>query len=312
MIQNPKIHILLSTYNGESFIIEQLDSIFQQTYQNFTLFIRDDASSDHTLERMTEYFDLHPDYQEKIVFLSNPEHQNLGYIKSFWQLLSKCGNADYYAFCDQDDVWLPTKLAQAVSFLEQEQRQIPLLYFANYDYCDADLHFLHHAPEVKLPITFRDVLFYTPAFGFSILINHSLRMLALKTSDAANLPHDGWVQKLAAAFGKILYNPECSAYYRRHGNAVTASNAQKRSAIRHWIQHDILGSSMKETHFVLTRFQQEYGALLSEEDARLLKLYSAEHVSPILWLRRFLYKKRLRPSLGGDLALRICFFLNTF
>lgn len=308
----PKIHILLSTYNGEKYLEEQLDSIFQQTFQNFTLYIRDDASSDSTIKLVHTYMEEHPETADKIILLSNQDNKNLGYMGSFWQLLEKCGTADYYAFCDQDDVWLPNKLEAGLNFMGKENPETPLLYFSNYNYCDDKLNVGHKAPAVSLPIAFRDVLFYTPAFGFSIIINDKLREIALQTKDRTNLPHDGWVQKIAAAFGKILYNSECTALYRRHSNAVTSSNAQLLSTIKYWIKNDIFGSSMKENRFVLKRFLQEYGTLLSFEDAALLTLYTTEKKSLSIWVKRFLYKKRLRPSLGGDLALRICFFLGKF
>ena len=304
----PKINILLSTYNGEAYLIEQLDSLFQQSFQNFTLYIRDDASTDGTLALLQTYCQNHPEISDKIILLSEDKPQNLGYMRSFWTLLAKCEPADYYAFCDQDDVWLPDKLSLGVDYLEKEDPSLPLLYFSNCHYCDQNLNILHDAPQVPLPITFRDVLFYTPAFGFSIMINHSLRKMALKPSDHTNLPHDGWVQKIAAAFGKILYNPDCTALYRRHASAVTSSNAQLLSAISYWVKSELLGSAMKDTHFVLTRFMEEYGKELSLSDQKLLSLYTRESISPSDWLRRFSYKKRLRPSIGGDLALRICFF----
>lgn len=307
-----KIHILLSTYNGERYLEEQLNSIFRQTFQNFTLYIRDDASSDSTVKLIYAYICKHPEFADKIILLPNSGNKNLGYMGSFWQLLEKCDTADYYAFCDQDDVWLPDKLETGLNFMEKENPEVPLLYFSNYYYCDSKLNIQHEAPSVALPVTFRDVLFYTPAFGFSIIVNNSLREIALQTKNRTGLPHDGWVQKVAASFGKILYNPKCTALYRRHSNAVTSSNAQLLSAIKYWIKNDIFGSSMKENRFVLIRFLQEYEALLSNENIALLTLYTTEKKSPAIWSKRFLYKKRLRPSLGGDLALRICFLLGKY
>ena len=312
MKQTPKINILLSTYNGEAYLTEQLDSLFQQTFQNFTLYVRDDASSDQTVELLHSYQKTHPETASRIILLPNPEHKNLGYMGSFWVLLQECGHADYYAFCDQDDVWLPDKLESGICCLEKENNSIPLLYFSNYHYCDQNLNVLHEAPTVSLPITFKDVLFYTPAFGFSIMINNCLRDMALMPSDHTELPHDGWVQKIAAAFGKIIYNPECTALYRRHSAAVTSSNVELLSMIKYWIKNDLFGSTMQDTHFVLTRFLQEYGTMLSASDHRLLLLYAQTRCSALTWIKRFLYPQKLRPTKGGDLALRICLFFNRY
>ena len=98
------------------------------------------------------------------------------------------------------------------------------------------------------------------------------------------------------------------ALYRRHDSAITSSNARLFSAIVYWIKNDLFGSTMKDTHFVLNRFMQEYGSSLSSNNRELLALYTGSNLSVCDWFRRFSYKKRLRPSTGGDLALRICFF----
>ena len=311
-MNDPKVHILLSTYNGSRYLLEQLDSIFQQTYQNFTLFIRDDGSSDNTIELITRYKEQHPKYASRICMLANPSGINLGYMESFWTLLQECGGADFYSFCDQDDVWLPDKLMQGVKFLTAQENSQPILYFSSFYLCNEDLSKRSPAPQVSLPITFKDVLFYTPAFGFSIMINECLRNTALKISDRRNLPHDGWTQKLAAAFGKILYDPAPTACYRRHGLAVTTENQSTRSLIKNWISHDILGDSMYETHYVISRFYQEYASSVSEENRKILELFGTDQKGPVIWWKRLTYRPHLRPTAGGRLALKICFFLNKY
>ena len=311
-MNDPKVHILLSTYNGSRYLLEQLDSIFQQTYQNFTLFIRDDGSSDNTIELITRYKEQHPKYASRICMLANPSGINLGYMESFWTLLQECGGADFYSFCDQDDVWLPDKLMQGVKFLTAQENSQPILYFSSFYLCNEDLSQRSPAPQVSLPITFKDVLFYTPAFGFSIMINECLRNTALKISDRRNLPHDGWTQKLAAAFGKILYDPAPIACYRRHGLAVTTENQSTRSLIKNWISHDILGDSMYETHYVISRFYQEYASSVSEENRKILELFGTDQKGPVIWWKRLTYRPHLRPTAGGRLALKICFFLNKY
>lgn len=306
---SPRIHILLSTYNGEKYLIDQLMSIFRQTCQNFTLYIRDDGSTDATLDVLSAFMKNHPQYCPQIKLLPNPTRKNLGYMESFWTLLEKSGGADYYAFCDQDDIWLPEKLQSGMTFLEEGDSAAPLLYFSNYNYHDQDMNYLHPAPAVRLPIEFKDVLFYTPAFGFSIMINETLRQAALATSDRTLLPHDGWIQKLAASNGQIMYDETCTALYRRHGTAVTAGNRDILSAVKNWISNEIFGNEMKNTHYVLKRFYQEYGSVLKPGDQKLLALFAAYRHSPAIWWKRLTCPVRFRPALGGEIALRICFFL---
>ena len=99
-----KVNILLSTYNGEQFLEEQVKSIQEQTYQEWQLLIRDDGSSDGTVEVIKQLVAKDP----RIHFINENQVENVGVIKSFHTLL-KYGDADLYCFSDQDDFWLPTK-----------------------------------------------------------------------------------------------------------------------------------------------------------------------------------------------------------
>src|SRR5690554_3762938 len=100
-----KIAIVLSTYNGEKYISEQLDSILNQTYQNFMLYIRDDGSKDSTISIIQKYQKTNP---TKITFIQD-DLGNLHVFDSFKQLLLH-SSGDYYVFCDQDDIWTTNKL----------------------------------------------------------------------------------------------------------------------------------------------------------------------------------------------------------
>lgn len=315
------VHILLSTYNGEKYICEQLESIFSQTYREFKVYIRDDGSTDSTVKKINQYLARFPEHAARTQWIPNEKHENLGYMMSFWKLLESASGADYYAFCDQDDVWLPEKVERGVNALEKEHKENnrvnpdseqPLLYFSNFYQCNEDLSVKKEGPVYSGCVKFENVLFYTPAFGFTILINENLRRLVLGNFDHIGLPHDGWVQKAAAAFGKIIYDPTCTAYYRRHDSAVTANNANKLSLIKNWIQNEILGDSMSEAHYVLERFYQVYAAKMKTEDKKLLKIYATRRKSQVVWWKRICFKEMLRPSVGGRVALRVCFLLARY
>ena len=100
-----KVNILMSTYNGQQFLAEQIRSIQEQSYTDWTLFIRDDGSSDNTKEILKDF--EHQD--SRIHLIDNDKSDNLGVIKSFHKLVNH-DRADYYFFSDQEDVWLPNKL----------------------------------------------------------------------------------------------------------------------------------------------------------------------------------------------------------
>ena len=115
------IVILMSTYNGNQYLKEQLDSIVNQTVLNdCTLFVRDDGSNDDTVNILDSY--------KKKINMIIEEGNNFGFCKSFNYLLRHAPNADYYAFCDQDDVWLPNKLEIAIKKI-RKYTQKPEMYF---------------------------------------------------------------------------------------------------------------------------------------------------------------------------------------
>ena len=118
-----KVKVLLSTYNGAEFLQEQMNSILQQTHGDVDIVVRDDGSTDRTISILEAY--------EKAGQITLHKGQNLGFALSFFELLKVAGEADYYAFADQDDIWLDYKMAYAVKKLEKEDPQMPTLYFSD-------------------------------------------------------------------------------------------------------------------------------------------------------------------------------------
>ena len=305
-----KVIILMSTYNGELYIEEQLDSIFCQNHQNFELWIRDDGSKDNTVEVIEQYKNkLEPAQAEKITLVST-DSGNLGYMKSFWYLLQNCPKADAYAFCDQDDVWEPDKLERGVQHLKKEDEKKPMLYTSRFAYYSGEMEFQEEGIRYPYDITFDKVAFYTPAFGFTIMVNDALREKALSAGDLTNIPHDAWCLKVATAFGKVIYDETVTARYRRHGSTVTQASASKWKLIKEWIHKDILHGNLWERYWFLKRFAEEYGDELSVQDKAFIKLFEEQKCPFLQKLQRVCYSYRLRPTLGGEVALRLCFLLG--
>ena len=104
MIENKKIDILMATYNGEKYLVEQLDSIINQTYRNWNLLIRDDNSTDKTLEIIQNYHK-----KDKRIKILKDNKGNLGIVRNFEELL-KSSESEFIMFSDQDDIWVENKL----------------------------------------------------------------------------------------------------------------------------------------------------------------------------------------------------------
>lgn len=204
------VYVLLSSYNGEAFIKEQIDSIIAQTMSN-QIIVRDDGSSDNTRKILDSY-------QEKGVldWYSGP---NLRPAKSFWDLLCKAPVSDYYSFCDQDDVWLPDKLFAAIGRMS-EYSNVPCLYFSAKRLVDKDLNLIadtkdHHRLRLG------EAMINNPVTGCTMVINKALRDILI--SATPNIPslHDSWIYRTCLAVGgKVIYDPNPHILYRQHGNNV--------------------------------------------------------------------------------------------
>ena len=114
------VQVLMSTYNGERYIRRQIDSIMAQTGVEVYLLIRDDGSEDSTVSIIQEYVEQYPDRIQIVI------GKNIGWKKSFIQLLRMAGNFDYYAFADQDDYWFPDKEICSKPFIQCQLEQLIL------------------------------------------------------------------------------------------------------------------------------------------------------------------------------------------
>ncbi|SYX86444.1 glycosyltransferase family 2 protein [Paenibacillus alvei] len=214
-----KVQILLSTYNGEKFLAEQLDSLLQQTYSKLLIAIRDDGSTDQTKNIIQEYTKKYPD---KIKFYCE---KNTGVIPSFFKLLSDyiLEEADYVCFCDQDDVWMPEKLERAIKSLERSSKDIPMMYVTSTQMVTEALEPLNVWPPVpRRQPTFYNALIENIAVGATIMMNRSA--VHKLQSHMPNLEkivmHDWWTYLVISAFGNVIYDEVPSIYYRQHQSNV--------------------------------------------------------------------------------------------
>lgn len=211
-----KVQVLLSTYNGEKFVEQQIDSILSQTYPETTLLIRDDGSSDDTLNILKKFETMYPD---RVRIISE---NNIGVIKSFFSLLNESDAcADYFCFCDQDDVWLPKKIERAVGQLNGTQGSAMI--FTATQMTDSDLKPLKVWPSkpAREP-SFYNALIQNIAVGATITLNKEARdLLCRKTIQLEHvLMHDWWAYICVSAFGKVYFDSEPSILYRQHANNV--------------------------------------------------------------------------------------------
>lgn len=214
-----KVLVLLSTYNGEKYLHEQLNSLLNQKGVEVTVMVRDDGSKDRTVEIIEEY-------QQKTKQFILLRGDNCGSCNSFFKLMKEgCkyrDEYDYFAFCDQDDVWLDDKLEAAVKILDNNVvESIPGLYMSAYQMVDADLNRIEtpvRIPKLSLPAAFAS----NCATGCTMVFNSELlaaASIACNTKDV--IMHDYWVYLVCLAKGGFVYYDSVPhILYRQHGNNV--------------------------------------------------------------------------------------------
>lgn len=213
-----KVQILMSTYNGEEFIREQLDSILGQSYPDVDILIRDDGSSDDTFVILKEYEERHPNirvYQGK----------NLGVNKSFFDLLKKSdANAAYIGFCDQDDYWLPEKIEKAAGQLGRMEG--PSLYCGAKTLVNENGEILKNQQNPHVRPGFGNAVIESVCSGCTLLMNREMADIIIPRLPEDVIHHDWWCYMAATYLGSMFYDEDSYIYYRQHkGNEVGASGS---------------------------------------------------------------------------------------
>ena len=211
----PRVHILLSTYNGERFIDSQLDSLFAQTYPNIVIHVRDDGSADATVDLINARLN-------KGIPIIFDRGRNIGVIASFMELLASVDKeGELYAFCDQDDVWRPDKISRAVERIMQSSAPDKVLYCSRLEYVDERLNHLGYSLVPRVT-GFRNAIVENIATGCTVVFGSSIRKQILAGNPADMMMHDWWAYLVASAFGEVAYDNFPSIQYRQHRDTVTA------------------------------------------------------------------------------------------
>lgn len=223
-----KLAILMSTYNGEKFLEEQLKSLINQTIKSFEIIIRDDGSTDNTVRILKEY---EKEYSNITVI----EGMNIGVSKSFMELLKYNIDADFFAFCDQDDIWEKDKLENAVNNLKTINN-LPALYYTEVKAVDNELKVLFKSNYTGID-TLGASFNTTPVIGCTVVMNKMLRekIIGKKIPDDIVM-HDLYAYRVCLAIGGIVVHDRNSyILYRQHENnvvGITKSPLKKMKAYK--------------------------------------------------------------------------------
>lgn len=263
--RQPLVAVLMSTYNGEQYLKDQIDSILKQKDVTVQLYIRDDGSSDQTATILKSYASLENVYTKM--------GTNVGVGRAFMSLVyDESIHADYYAFSDQDDIWLEDKLSRAVGMIheaeESEPSKRPILYAGNQTLIDATGKELGDRFQEPVPVEYHRVLAANLLSGCTMVFNQELMNLLrdkkrrppMETFTTTVL-HDVWVAWAAAICGKTLFDMEGKILYRQHDHNVVGAFAKSKAEVHRDQIHKLVSRKnrnprMKRAGYALKYFPE--------------------------------------------------------
>lgn len=218
-----KVAILMCSYNGESFLAEQLESFQRQTHLNWSVYVSDDGSQDRTLEILHATSRLWEPGRLQIY-----EGPRNGFVTNFLSLTCRTEiAADFYAWADQDDVWKDDKLERALAWLRTVPPNTPALYCGRTELiCESGVPF-GYSPKFILAPHFSNALVQNIGGGNTMVFNQAARALLQEAGENMDVPsHDWWAyQLISGSGGAVYYDPVPAVLYRQHDENVVGTNS---------------------------------------------------------------------------------------
>lgn len=243
----------MTSYNGEKYIRQQLDSICRQTYKDWTLLIRDDGSNDSTIGIIEEYMSN----DNRIQLLKNDTTKHGAYL-NFWTLIQYARIIqpyDYYFFSDQDDVWLPNKLEMMMAAID-DKKNIPVLAYADMQVIDERGELIYSSLNDVVGLSkigsYSEFFVHGYVAGCAAVVNQRLfedvPEFPLESKAVSIMSHDNYYTKFAVTMGDVLYIDSPAIQYRRHGENVTSGNSYRLSIRKILSKASGIFGALAETH----------------------------------------------------------------
>ena len=225
----PRVAILLATCNGAAWLPEQLDSIAAQTHPHWRVWASDDGSRDATPRILARYRARWGPAR-----LGARRGPCRGFAVNFAALACDGAiEADYFAYCDQDDIWEPDKLARALAALRPQPAARPALYCSRTRLVDVQGRAIGHSPLFSRPPGFRNALVQNIGGGNTMVFNRAARRLLQRAGEVDVLTHDWWTYLVVSGCGgHVHYDPQPSLRYRQHAHNQVGMNATWPARIR--------------------------------------------------------------------------------
>lgn len=272
------IDILLASYNGEKYISEQIDSILNQTYKDWFLYIKDDCSTDNTLNIISNY---EKSYKDKIKVITS-EIKSGSAKDNFFSMLKYSEN-EYIMTCDQDDVWLPDKIEITLNKMqevEQADNNVPILVHTDLKVVDEKLNIIAESLMKMQNLDFRrdklnNLLVQNIVTGCTVMVNRKL-LNYIKLVPRQAIMHDWWMALLASALGIVYFIDTPTVLYRQHkNNDVGAKNVKSTDYILRKLRNlNSVKDTINDTYIQAAELLNAIGDEADSRNNELIKQYS--------------------------------------
>lgn len=263
-----KIIILMSTYNGEKYIREQIESILNQSYKNLELFVRDDGSKDSTISILEEYA-----RDNKLTWYQG---ENVKPARSFLELVKCAPEADYYAFADQDDVWDSNKIEVAINKLSNISDEKPTLYCSATRLVDEQLNIIASRAHCKnFKLTFGEALVQAISPGCTFVFNKKSKDYLKKFKSTYISMHDALLMLIVSALGEVVYDNNPYISYRQHSNNVIGTQHSFVSIYKRRLKRFLFSKDKNSRYRMACALEKNFGSIISEEKLSVLKLLTS-------------------------------------
>lgn len=276
--QEPHVIVLLCIYHPhEGYLRQQLDSILAQTHQNLSIWVSDDGGDQGARALLAEYQARLPAGQLTVV-----QGPRSGYAANFLSLVNRDEvDADYYAFCDQDDLWEPNKLEYVIGKLVTVARAEPALYGSRTRLIDEQGREIGFSPLFGRPPSFANALVQNLAGGNTMVFNHAAKTLICHAGVPNVVSHDWWTYLLVSgAGGTIVYDPTPYIGYRQHEGNLMGANISMRARIVRLLW--LFQNRFRDWNDLNVAALEEVRDCLSAENQRVLELFARARESGLL------------------------------
>ena len=251
----------MATYNGEKYLVEQLDSIINQTYHNWNLLIRDDNSTDKTLEIIQNYHK-----KDKRIKILKDNKGNLGIVRNFEELL-KSSESEFIMFSDQDDIWVENKLDMYLKMIEKIKNKGFMIHSDAILFDKNKSNILKDTFISKKAINrgLENVFFNYFVQGATILISKEIKNFILPFPKEVYL-HDRYIHLISELFFERIFVNKALIYYRQHGdNQIGAKNTIRELLSKRYFD--------ERDRQLIKVIYNKYGSLLTEDKKKLIEEY---------------------------------------